>query len=106
MYLREMGQVKLLDRAGEVEICKRIESAEDMTYCAIFESLTTMKRLSGLAERLRSEKVRLDKVVGVDSSEWTARRRTLRARTSGAGWSTAWTRSSGSTRSAASSNRS
>ncbi|MEA3408975.1 MAG: RNA polymerase sigma factor RpoD, partial [Candidatus Eisenbacteria bacterium] len=66
MYLREMGQVKLLDRAGEVEICKRIESAEDMTYCAIFESLTTMKRLSGLAERLRSEKVRLDKVVGVD----------------------------------------
>ena len=29
MYLREMGQVKLLDREGEVEICKRIESAEE-----------------------------------------------------------------------------
>jgi RNA polymerase primary sigma factor len=72
MYLREMGQVKLLDRAGEVEICKRIESAEDMTYCAIFESLTTMKRLSGLAERLRSEKVRLDKVVGVDRKKKNA----------------------------------
>ena len=66
MYLREMGQVKLLNREGEVEICKRIESAENMIYSAIFESLTTMKRLSGLAERLRSEKVRLDKVVGVD----------------------------------------
>jgi len=72
MYLREMGQVKLLDRAGEVEICKRIESAEGMTYCAIFESLTTMKRLSGLAERLRSEKVRLDKVVGVDRKKKNA----------------------------------
>ena len=72
MYLREMGQVKLLDRAGEVEICKRIESAEDMTYCAIFESLTTMKRLAGLAERLRSEKVRLDRVVGVDRKKKNA----------------------------------
>jgi RNA polymerase primary sigma factor len=66
MYLREMGQVKLLDREGEVEICKRIESAEDMTYAAIFQSLTTMKRLTSLAERLRADKVRLDKVVRVD----------------------------------------
>ena len=66
MYLREMGQVKLLDREGEVEICKRIESAEIMTYSAIFESLTTMKRLVTLTERLKSEKVRLDKVVKVD----------------------------------------
>jgi RNA polymerase primary sigma factor len=66
MYLREMGQVKLLDREGEVEICKRIESAEEMTYRAIFESLTTMKRLGGLAERLKADKVRLDRVVRVD----------------------------------------
>jgi RNA polymerase primary sigma factor len=66
MYLREMGQVKLLDREGEVEICKRIECAEDMTYSAIFESLTTMKRLSSLAERLKADKVRLDRVVRVD----------------------------------------
>ena len=66
MYLREMGQVKLLNREGEVEICKRIESAENMIYSAIFESLTTMKRLSSLAERLKAEKVRLDKVVTVD----------------------------------------
>jgi RNA polymerase primary sigma factor len=72
MYLREMGQVKLLDREGEVEICKRIESAEDMTYCAIFESLTTMKRLSTLAERLKADKVRLDKVVRVDRKRKSA----------------------------------
>jgi len=84
MYLREMGQVKLLDREGEVEICKRIESAENMTYSAIFESLTTMKRLTSLTERLKSEKVRLDKVVRVDrkrknaTSKEERRRVTLR----------------------------
>jgi len=72
MYLREMGQVKLLDREGEVEICKRIESAEDMTYSAIFESLTTMKRLSSLAEKLRGEKLRLDRVVKIDRKKKNA----------------------------------
>jgi RNA polymerase primary sigma factor len=72
MYLREMGQVKLLDREGEVEICKRIENAEDMTYCAVFESLTTMKRLTTLAERLKAEKIRLDKVVRVDRKRKSA----------------------------------
>ncbi|MBN2564830.1 MAG: RNA polymerase sigma factor RpoD [Candidatus Eisenbacteria bacterium] len=72
MYLREMGQVKLLDREGEVEICKRIESAEDMTYCAVFESLTTMKRLGTLAERLKADKIRLDKVVRVDRKRKSA----------------------------------
>ena len=66
MYLREMGQVKLLDRAGEVAICKRIEAAETMAYGAVFESLTTMKRLQALADRLKGEKVRLDRVVRVD----------------------------------------
>ncbi len=72
MYLREMGQVKLLDREGEVEICKRIESAEDMTYCAIFESLTTMKRLGTLSERLKTDKLRLDRVVHVDRKKKSA----------------------------------
>jgi RNA polymerase primary sigma factor len=66
MYLREMGQVKLLDREGEVEICKRIEAAEGMSYAAVFECLTTMKRLSALSEKLKADKIRLDRVVKVD----------------------------------------
>ena len=66
MYLREMGQVKLLDREGEVEICKRIEAAEDMAYGAVFESLTTMKRMAMLSERLKTDKVRMDRVVRID----------------------------------------
>ncbi len=72
MYLREMGQVKLLDRAGEVEICKRIEVAENMAYAAIFESLTTMKRLTTLSERLSAEKIRLDRAVRVDRKRKSA----------------------------------
>ena len=66
MYLREMGQVKLLNREGEVEICKRIEAAEDMAYGAVFESLTTMKRMATLSERLKTDKVRMDRVVRID----------------------------------------
>jgi RNA polymerase primary sigma factor len=72
MYLREMGQVKLLDREGEVEICKRIEVAENMAYAAIFESLTTMRRLTTLSERLRAEKIRLDRAVLVDRKRKSA----------------------------------
>jgi len=83
MYLREMGQVKLLDREGEVSICKRIEAAETMAYCAVFESMTTMKRLAVLSERLNGEKIRLDKVVRVDRKRKSAtgkeeRRRAVR----------------------------
>ena len=72
MYLREMGQVKLLNREGEVEICMRIEEAEQRAYCAVFESVTTMKRLATLAERLRADKVRLDRVVRVDRKRKSA----------------------------------
>jgi RNA polymerase primary sigma factor len=72
MYLREMGQVKLLDREGEVEICKRIEAAETMAYEAIFESLTTTKRLTVLADRLKGEKIRLDRAVRVDRKRKSA----------------------------------
>jgi RNA polymerase primary sigma factor len=80
MYLREMGQVKLLDREGEVAICKRIEEAEDQAYAAIFESLTTMKKLGVLAERLTAEKIRLDRCVRVDRKRKNANSKEERRR--------------------------
>jgi RNA polymerase primary sigma factor len=80
MYLREMGQVRLLDREGEVEICKRIEQAERMAYEAVFESLTTMKRLATLAERLETDKVRVDRVIRVDRKRKNASSREERRR--------------------------
>ncbi len=80
MYLREMGQVKLLDREGEVAICKRIEAAEDQAYAAIFESLTTIKKLGVLSERLAAEKIRLDRCVRVDRKRKNANSKDERRR--------------------------
>ena len=80
MYLREMGQVKLLDREGEVTICKRIEAAEDQAYAAIFESLTTIKKLGVLSERLAAEKIRLDRCVRVDRKRKNANSKDERRR--------------------------
>ena len=35
MYMREMGTVELLDRAGEIEIAKKIEAGQKLIYEAI-----------------------------------------------------------------------
>lgn len=46
MYLREMGNVDLLTREGEVEIAKRIEAGKLMMYEAICENPLTMEAIS------------------------------------------------------------
>ena len=66
MYLREMGQVALLDRDGEVEIAQRIEAGETMTYDAVLRMPTSMKRLFLLMEKLENEQVRPDRVVIIE----------------------------------------
>jgi hypothetical protein len=38
MYLREMGSVELLSRAGELAIAKRIEAGRDATIAGLCES--------------------------------------------------------------------
>ncbi|NLI83204.1 MAG: RNA polymerase sigma factor RpoD [Deltaproteobacteria bacterium] len=59
MYLREMGQVSLLTREGEVEIAKRIEAGEREVFNAIMESSIGIKEIMNLKERLESETFRL-----------------------------------------------
>jgi RNA polymerase primary sigma factor len=66
MYLREMGQVALLDRDGEVEIAQRIEAGETMTYDAVLRLPTSMKRLSVLMDKLENELIRPDRVVLIE----------------------------------------
>jgi RNA polymerase primary sigma factor len=66
MYLREMGQVALLDRDGEVEIAQRIEAGENTTYDAVLRMPTSMKRLCALIDRLENEQVRPDRVVIIE----------------------------------------
>ena len=63
MYLHQMGQVPLLTREQEVDICKRIEDAE-ITARRLFNRLcSTADRYLSLADRLENGKERFDRVV-------------------------------------------
>jgi RNA polymerase primary sigma factor len=65
MYLKQMGQVPLLSREQEVEISKRIESAEEEVKRVIYSFGFAAKEHIALAEKLLSEppKERFDRVV-------------------------------------------
>jgi RNA polymerase primary sigma factor len=52
MYLREMGQVSLLTREGEVEIAKRIEAGNDRVTYAVLRSPVLLAELAGIKETL------------------------------------------------------
>ena len=65
MYLKQMGQVPLLTREQEVEISKRIESAENELKRIIYSFGFSGKEHIALAEKLISEppKERFDRVI-------------------------------------------
>ncbi len=65
MYLKQMGQVPLLTREQEVEICKRIEEAENQVKAIIYSFGFTGKEHVALADKLISEppKERFDRVI-------------------------------------------
>jgi len=52
MYLREMGQVSLLTREGEVEIAKRIEEGEALVTRVILKTPIAFREVISLGERL------------------------------------------------------
>jgi RNA polymerase primary sigma factor len=52
MYLREMGQVSLLTREGEVEIAKRIEDGETLVTSVIMKTPIAFKEIISLGDRL------------------------------------------------------
>ena len=74
MYLRQMGKVPLLTREQEVEICKRIEAAEEEARRIIYGFGFAAKEHLALAEKLLAvpPKERFDRVV-VDKVAATAR---------------------------------
>jgi RNA polymerase primary sigma factor len=53
MYLREMGAVSLLTRQGEVEIAKRIESAEETHFSAVLRSPIVCCKLLEMGDEIR-----------------------------------------------------
>ncbi|MGH7996873.1 MAG: RNA polymerase sigma factor RpoD [Opitutaceae bacterium] len=63
MYLKQMGQVPLLTREQEVEISKRIESAELKAQEALFQAAIVGRFIAALGAKLLSREERFDRIV-------------------------------------------
>lgn len=66
MYLREMGQVELLSREGEIEIAKRIEEGRLMMIEAICESPLTTRAIIGWRDALNENKMLLREIIDLE----------------------------------------
>ena len=72
MYLKQMGQVPLLTREQEVEISKRIETAELKAQEALFQASAVGAYIGTLGAKLLNREERFDRVVidkKIDSRE-------------------------------------
>jgi RNA polymerase primary sigma factor len=68
MYLREMGNVELLSREGEIEIAKRIESGREMIISSLCESPTVMLTILEWRDRLSSGEMLLREAIDLDAT--------------------------------------
>lgn len=68
MYLREMGNVELLSRDGEIEIAKRIESGREMIVSSLCESPTVMKMALEWRDRLSNGEMLLRDIIDLDAT--------------------------------------
>jgi RNA polymerase primary sigma factor len=68
MYLREMGNVELLSREGEIEIAKRIESGREMVISSLCESPTVMHMVLGWRDKLAGSEMLLREVIDLDAT--------------------------------------
>ena len=68
MYLREMGNVELLSREGEIEIAKRIESGREMVISSLCESPTVMHMVLGWRDRLAGSEMLLREMIDLDAT--------------------------------------
>ena len=70
VYLREMGQVSLLTREGEVAIAKRIEAGEHAQERAVLGTPVGVREVIALADQLKKGKIELESVLdGFDDPE-------------------------------------
>ena len=68
IYLREMGSVALLSRAGEIAISKRIEFGRNSMYGALCESPLTLKAIADWQDQLAHETMQLRDIIDLDAS--------------------------------------
>ena len=69
MYLREMGTIPLLTRAGEVEIAKRIEEGYNDVVDAILQAPIAAKEVITLGDKLRAKQISIGEIVETPSGE-------------------------------------
>ncbi|MBX9976643.1 MAG: RNA polymerase sigma factor RpoD, partial [Alphaproteobacteria bacterium] len=68
MYLREMGNVELLSRDGEIAIAKRIESGKEMMLGGLAESPVTAKAIIHWFSLLGESKILLRDIITIDTN--------------------------------------
>jgi RNA polymerase primary sigma factor len=68
MYLREMGQVELLSREGEIAIAKRIEAGQEMMIGGICESPLTIRAILSWHQALLEERMQLREIIDLDAT--------------------------------------
>lgn len=68
MYLREMGNVELLSRDGEIEIAKRIEAGKEMIISSLCESPLVMHEILAWRDDLANGKLLLRDLIDLDAT--------------------------------------
>ena len=68
MYLREMGNVELLSREGEIEIAKRIEAGREAVVTSLCESPLVMKEMMEWRDGLEAGTVLLRDIIDLDAT--------------------------------------
>ncbi len=68
MYLREMGNVELLSREGEIKIAKRIESGRELMITALCETPIVMQQIMSWRDELSAGTVLLREVIDLDGT--------------------------------------
>ncbi|MDR1235959.1 MAG: RNA polymerase sigma factor RpoD [Holosporaceae bacterium] len=67
MYLREMGNVKLLSRDGEIELAKRIEQGYFDVLGGLSENPGTFKKMEQWKNDLQNRKIMLSDIIQIDA---------------------------------------
>jgi RNA polymerase primary sigma factor len=68
MYLREMGSMELLSRAGEIAVAKRIESGREAMIAGLCESPLTFQAIIIWRDELNKGKVSLRDIIDIEST--------------------------------------
>ncbi len=68
MYLREMGNVELLSREGEIAIAKRIEAGRDLMFRGISRNPLTLKSISIWTSELKKENLNFRDVIDLEAT--------------------------------------